>query len=439
MLLFGQIEPIRPELEKAGFITTIYPLSDYPKIESFIRSRQSIDYNDYRILNEFLSCRFESANFSVTEKHKIFKTLEKAKDDPTEQARNERMGVLRLFANVVGEVTALNMLLVKTFKPWQAPLVIHPGEDFAPLHRYMISDDSQSYTIATISLWNRVITDHMGLIKGNIRNFFRDITQYQASTQQAVSLATSRYIPLADGFYVNNFAIYFQQEWHSMALEDYQDLTLLWKRLFSTSLPEFDALPYLNLQPFNLNTPSFTTQVLKCRQQLSRSDISLLGKASVSAKLPLFEHFAIYWTGNVGMLDDLPDGERMVWCGDHLALSQHIEKFHPELIISPQIQELKPLISVRDTELLKYLILAWDGEVGELNDSLSEIIKTEDNSIKSLYLAQCSMVYVDVAPGRSLQALANLVMVALTFDRVNLPIDIFKSLVHITTGSGAFV
>ncbi|MBB2147372.1 AAA domain-containing protein [Pedobacter gandavensis] len=439
LLLLTEIESILPYLQKAGFITTKTSLSAYSNIQDFIRKRQSIDYNDYRVLNQFLSLKFEKTRFSPDEKHAICKVLEQAKDKETEAERNQRMGVLRLFANRQGDIIALEQLLINPFKPWQSPLVISIAEDKDYLHRYMVDTTNKSFTGVVIPLWGKLITDQKKLIRNDMRSFFEDITSYQEETKQSQSLSGNVFIPLENTFVPASVQIFYQSEWKKMPKDEYVQLTKLWKRIFGNELPEHEALPYLKLSPFTLNLSDYSNQTLTGRHQLMLEEVQLLAKACHIANIDLFERVQILQTGKIFMLNQNKESQQTVWCGNNAQLKLHISNFHPELSIAPDIIELKPLIAWSESDLANYLIEAWDGEESELNTSLSEVIKSEDDEVKINYLSKFRRIHLDIDTMLGISKLANAVKISLTFDaQEDRPRTILKDLVEVTSGGNSF-
>ncbi|TCD28642.1 hypothetical protein EZ456_04430 [Pedobacter psychrodurus] len=439
LLLFAEIETIQPYLEKAGFITTKDSLAVYSNIQDFIRKRQSIDYNDYKVLNEFLSFKFEKASFNPEEKHMICKVLEQAKDGENELERNQRMSVLRLFSNQQGDIVALENMLIKPFKPWQAPLAISAAEDKDYLHRYIVDTENESFTDVVIPLWNKLILDPQKLIRKDLRSFYRDITAYQEAIKQNQSLSGAVFIPLDNTFVAASEQIFYQPEWEKLSKGQYIDLTKLWKRLFGHELPQHEALPYLKHSPFTLSISESSNLGLKARNQLSLEEVQLLAIASHLAGIDIFDEIYIFQTGKVFMVDKRKNGQDTVWCGNNVLLKTHIINFHPELSIAPEIAELKPLIARSESDLANYLIEKWDGKEGDFNTSLLEVITTEDAEVKIAYLNKFGTIDLDIETMRGLNMLANMVKVALTVDAQDeRPGAILKESLKVITGEKSF-
>lgn len=335
LLLFEEIECIKAQLVKSGFNCTKEGLSKHSQIQDFIRKRQSVDYNDYKVLNEYLSVGFEKANLTIKEKHLICQTLEKAKDKETPVERIQRMQVLRLFANEQGEVVALGSLLHEASKPWLKPFEISRLENEEYLHRYLVSKENEAYTKIVIPLWDNVIADKQGLIRKDIKSFYSNIIAFQEATKQTQTLSNKVFIPTDLGFSSTSSTIYYQSDWFELSNDEYKKLGLLFKKLFGKELPVQEVLPYLRQAPFSLSSSLLSELSLEQSTDITQDEIIIFGKAASMSKMPIFDKFIIESKNLQYKIRPKAIGESQVWCDqEELATEFHINHYHKSLIIS---------------------------------------------------------------------------------------------------------
>lgn len=432
ILLFEGIESLKTILTKSGFICTKGGFSKNPHIESFIRNRQSISYNDYKVLNEYLSTGFEISDLTISEKHFVCQTLEKAKDKETEIERNQRMQVLRLFANEQGDIVALGSLLKDASKPWLKPFIIRNLENKEYLHRYLISEPD-AYSKVVIPLWDKVISDIKGLIKKDIKSFYSDIILFQETTKQTQSLSNSIFIPIASQFSIASNEIYYQPEWANLSFENYKKLTDLFKTYFKKELPLQESLPLLKEAPFSLSKSLFENLSIENEIEIAKEDIIILAKASIMANLPFFEKFIITESKSKYFLRPINDNENTAWClNDEVYIKNHINKYHKNLIIAPNINELKGLIDLKEKDLVEYFISEWLEDDNEFRHSLSKIVVSQEDSVKIEYLNKCGSVHIDLQNYKEYDKLKDVVKVSLSFEDILIPRQIFNSSISIT-------
>jgi adenylate kinase family enzyme len=428
LLLFEEIENIKDLLEKAGFICSKNGLSTVPGIQSFIRARGSVDYNDYKVLNDYLSSGFEKAKFNPREKHRIFKTLEnaKSKESPSEQLI--RMQALRLFCNQQGDIVALGTLLKSTQKSWLEPFKISESENNETLHKYLVETENDAYTKVVIPLWDNIMADKKGFIHKDLKSFYADIHALQKATNQNQTVSNKVFIPLESGFSANSDTIFFQSGWGSLKPEEYNTLAVLFKNIFGKALPLFDSVPYLKDAPFNLSNTTFDTLALGAPKHISQTDMAVVGKAFHIASLPFFEKFVIEKEATNYIVRSKHDTEEMVWCsqGD-IVLQDHLSRFHKTLIIAPVVPELKDLVALKENEFLDFLMEHWEPSNEAYTNAFTSVIVTKEDSFKKKFIDKLGTVVYNFEDNSGLTPLNNVVKVALSFSDIDASKDLFQT------------
>lgn len=433
LLLFEELESIRDLLSKAGFVSTKESLSKYPSIQDFIRKRQSISYNDYKVLNEYLSTGFEISNFTPAEKHKICQTLEKAKDRETEVERNQRMQVLRLFANANGDIVALGSLINETTKGWLKPFEISSLENQEYLQRYLVQQENDMFKKVVIPLWEHVIADKKGLIRNDLKSFFTDITIFQEATKQTQSLSNKVFIPIKEQFVVSSNLVYYQPDWSVLNANEYIVLTDTFKKVFKKDLPTQDVLPFLKQAPFSLSNSTFDSLLIETDIEITSTEISILAKAAIIAKMPFFEKFIFESYNESFLIRNKKEDEEIIWFNaDDKVIDDHVKTFYKSLVICPRILELKSLIFLKDKELAEYFIGNWINDSEVFENSLSDLVVSQEDSIKSLYLNNIGDINIDLRDYKGYNKLKNAMKVSLSFADVVTPKDILQDYLSFT-------
>jgi len=435
LLQFEVLVPLKPYLEKAGFDLSLNEFDQLSNIEDFIRKRDSIDYNDYRILNQYLSIGFGKANFTVEEKHLLFRALEKAKKDDG-QDRNLRMQPLELFSNRQGDVVAIGSLIKQASKPWLVPFEIRTVDDEDYLTRYLVQTENDMYLQVVLPLWETIILDKQSLIKKDLRQFYLDITLFQEATKQTQNLINHTAIAVGDGFQKNSAAIFYQPDWFSLNLEDYRALTLLNKRVFGKDIPCQAALPFLKLAPFNLSVSGFEDLTLTGDFQLSGAEAALLARSFELGKYPLFTFFIIQPLGSNYLFRNLKAGEHQVWYEQGSKEEAFIKSRHPELIAAPLIAALKNIIELKEFKLYNHLIQSWDGSAENVAEALAEVILGKDDDVKLAFLKRLAALDIELTSLGGVKNLKSAAKVALSADDSAAARSVFHEKVRIVLGQG---
>lgn len=442
LLLFSAIEPLKSLLQKAGFIVTKLGLSNHPQIESFIRGRQLIFYNDYKKLNEYLSNGFAKANFTASEKFTIFEILESANENENLPQRITRMQLLSLFSNEQGDIVPLGSLIKETPTTWLKPFEINKAEYQERLDRYLVATDTEAYSKVVIPFWHLIISDKLGLIRKDISAFYSDICSFQELTKQTQSLSDQVFIPLIDRFSEADADIYYQSHWHSFEAGEYAKLKVIFKKLFKKELPDHRALPFLKKSPFNLADSNFESLSLENEHILSKEEADLIGKAMHTADLPFFDSYIFESHQLLYKIRPVKENELQVYCGNDIKTTSYIYNYHKELIICPSITGIDKMIELRDTNLVAYLIDEWrnssNSEADALEaatfekrtDLLTDIILSKDDDLKTHFLNCFQSLVINLSDFSGFSYIKNAFKIALSFEDLSIPRGIILPLLQ---------
>jgi len=396
-----------------------------------------VDYNDYKVLNDYLSSGFEKAKFNPGEKHRIFKALEnaKSKESPSEQLA--RMQALRLFCNQQGDIVALGALLKSTQKSWLEPFKINQAENNETLHKYLVETENDAYTKVVIPLWDNIMADKKGLIRKDLKSFYADIHVLQKATNQNQTVSNKVFIPLESGFSANLDTIFFQSGWGTLKPEEYNTLAALFKSIIGKALPLFDSVPYLKDAPFNLSNTTFDALTIEASKPLSLTDMAVIGKAAHLASLPLFERFVIEKEATTYILRSKHDTEEMVWCSqEDIILHDHLSRFHKTLVIAPPVPELKNLIVLKENELLDFLLDHLEPSNEAYTNAFTSVIVTKEDSFRKKFIDKLGTVVYNFEDNSGLTTLNNVVKVALSFSDISTCGDLLQTTFKFVVNAG---
>ncbi|MFM6993580.1 MAG: GldL-related protein [Sediminibacterium sp.] len=182
--------------------------------------------------------------------------------------------------------------------------------------------------------------------------------------------------------------LFYQPEWIKLSSEEYNHITNLFKQLFNKKVPTKESLPFLAQFPVKIPIPEITELELSAAAKLEVHDVEVLCKAFEVIKVNnLFEHFIIEVVDADIVIRARQAKETIIFGGEDEALLAHCQVFYKNtLIISPNIDCLKPIIKLKDQFLVDHLIqkvnIQNDAELISLSDAL---VPKQDETKKKLF------------------------------------------------------
>jgi hypothetical protein len=169
-----------------------------------------------------------------------------------------------------------------------------------------------------------------------------------------------------------------------LTTEEYNHLSNLFKALFNKKVPTKESLPFLAQFPVKIPVPEIAELDLIAASNLQIQDVEVICKAFEVIKVTnLFEHFIIELVGPDILIRTKQAKETILFGGEDEALLTHCQAFYKnELIVSPNIDCLKPIIKLKDQFLVDYLIQKVDIKNEAEFISLSEALASKQDETK---------------------------------------------------------
>jgi hypothetical protein len=178
--------------------------------------------------------------------------------------------------------------------------------------------------------------------------------------------------------------LFYQPDWNKLTTEEYNHLSNLFKALFNKKVPTKESLPFLAQFPVKIPVPEIAELDLIAASNLQIQDVEVICKAFEVIKVTnLFEHFIIELVGPDILIRTKQAKETILFGGEDEALLTHCQAFYKnELIVSPNIDCLKPIIKLKDQFLVDYLIQKVDIKNEAEFISLSEALASKQDETK---------------------------------------------------------
>lgn len=182
--------------------------------------------------------------------------------------------------------------------------------------------------------------------------------------------------------------LFYQPDWIKLSTDEYNHVSSLFKNLFNKKVPTRESLPFLAQFPVKIPVPEIAELELVAASKLEVRDIEVLCKAFEVIKVTnLFDHFIIEAAGPDNIIRTKQTKETIIYGGEEEAILAHCKAFYPnELIVSPNLECLKPIIKLKEQFLIDYLTQKVDIKQEAELISLSEaIVSRQDDTKKKLF------------------------------------------------------
>ena len=178
--------------------------------------------------------------------------------------------------------------------------------------------------------------------------------------------------------------LFYQPEWNRLSTEDYNHISSLFKILFNKKVPTKESLPFLAQFPVKIPVPEIATLELAAPAKLEANDVEVICNAFEVLKVTnLFEHFIIEAAGPDIIIRHKHPKETIIFGGEEEAMLAHCKTFYAaELIISPDLECLRPIIKLKDHYLVDYLTQKVDLKKESEFISLAELLGTKSDDAK---------------------------------------------------------
>lgn len=178
--------------------------------------------------------------------------------------------------------------------------------------------------------------------------------------------------------------LFYQPEWSRLSSEEYLTISSLFKRLFNKKVPTKESLPFLAQFPVKIPIPEIASLELVATSNLETNELEVICKAFEVIKVNnLFEYFMIEKEGPEITIRHKQPKETIVYGGEEEAILSHCINFHSkELVLSPVLECLIPIIKLKDHFLVDFLIQKVDIKNEAEFISLSEVLTSKSDDFK---------------------------------------------------------
>ena len=178
--------------------------------------------------------------------------------------------------------------------------------------------------------------------------------------------------------------LFFQPKWDELLSDEYNQLSIFFKRVFDKKLPNKEALPFLLQFPVKLPVPELNKLSIDKVHTVDTNDIELLCKAFRLINYnSFFENFILESKEESATIRPKKAGDVQVYGGEDEIVLAHLNKYYSsELIVSPAIECIQGSIRLKGQLLLEYFIQKVDVKNEEELKSLIELLDNQSDELK---------------------------------------------------------
>lgn len=242
----------------------------------------------------------------------------------------------------------------------------------------------------------------------------------QISNIENIQMYNTSLVELENINYITiNKDIYFQPIFDQLDLTDYEQLRNLFHKVFNYTIPDKESIPFLLNFPAKIPISKLEqVKILNIEQTLTYEELQIFLKAfSLICEEQIFNYFSIYEQDELIYIKNKSINETQIFGGEEIEVLEYIKEYHPlEYIISPSIDELEPFIDTKNQVLLSILIdnLSFEKPLEVL--CLSNIIKSQSENIKLLFLDKFNTISYNVINNDGYNIIKAFTIVSLTIN-----------------------
>lgn len=226
--------------------------------------------------------------------------------------------------------------------------------------------------------------------------------------------------------------LFFQPKWDELLSDEYNQLSLFFKRVFDKKLPNKEALPFLLQFPVKLPVPELNKLTLDKAHIIERSDIELLCKAFQLINYhSFFENFILESKADTYSIRPKKATDTQVFGGEDEIVLSHLSKYYSaELIVSPDIDCIQGSIRLKDQNLLEYFIQKIDIKNEEELNSLIGLLDNQSDELKLKLWSKFKKIRYNHATNEGYSYLKVLVQSTISFINSNNGTQLFNRLIE---------
>lgn len=226
--------------------------------------------------------------------------------------------------------------------------------------------------------------------------------------------------------------LFFQPKWDELLSDEYNQLSLFFKRVFDKKLPNKEALPFLLQFPIKLPIPELNKLSIDKSHVIEISDIELLCKAFKLINYNnFFENFILESVEGVIKIRPKKSGDIQVYGGENEAVLSHVIGYHStELVVSPKVECLHASIKLKGELLIDYLIQKIDINNEPSLGSLNILLQPQSDELKSKLWSKFKKIRFNKLTNDGYSHLKLIVQSVISYTNLNIGRQIFEKLIE---------
>lgn len=226
--------------------------------------------------------------------------------------------------------------------------------------------------------------------------------------------------------------LFFQPKWDELLSDDYNQLSLLFKRVFDKKLPNKEALPFLLQFPVKLPVPELNKLTIDKSHVIEISDIELLCKAfQIINHHNFFDNFILESKEDVVTISPKNISHIQVYGGEDETVLSHIINYHnTELVVSPNVECLQSSIKLKGEKLIEYFIQKIDISNETALNSLNAILHPQSDELKNKLWSKFKKIRYNNLTNEGFSHLKLLVQSVISYTNLNVGRQIFDKLIE---------
>jgi hypothetical protein len=215
--------------------------------------------------------------------------------------------------------------------------------------------------------------------------------------------------------------------------DEYNQLSIFFKRVFDKKLPNKEALPFLLQFPVKLPVPELNKLSIDKSYTLEISDIELLCKAFKLINYnSFFEGYILESKGETYTIRPKKSTDTQVFGGEDEIVLAHLKKYYSnELIVSPDIECIKSSIRLKGQNLLEYFIQKVDIKKEEELNSIIGLLDNQSDELKLKLWTKFKKIKYNHSTNEGYAYLKLLVQSSISFINNNNGIQLFNKLIEL--------
>jgi len=226
--------------------------------------------------------------------------------------------------------------------------------------------------------------------------------------------------------------LFFQPKWDELLSDEYNQLSIFFKRVFDKKLPNKEALPFLLQFPVKLPVPELNKLSIDKAHVLDTNDIELLCKAFKLINYNSFlENFILESKEDSCTIRPKKSSDVQVYGGEDEIVLAHLNKYYSsDLIVSPDIECIQSSIRLKGQLLLEYFIQKVDVKNEEELNSLIGLLDNQSDELKLKLWTKFKKIRYNHSTNEGYSYLKVLIQSSISFINSNNGVQLFNRLIE---------